>query len=305
MERRRRLQSTAVRTLMVSGYRIVGVDTHPRHIEIRCERPSRLGALLRFRIAIAYEGAVSDVDVKAAKRTAESDGMASIFVGHSPRLGQTGWNEFLRVMGGAVPSWRALTPDYGSALETAARNKRPKGLRGEVWAIFEDLVAEGFEFTFGRRVERFGGRRRGLRVSDMIAPLPDGSLLIIDAKAYASGLNVTWPSLRPLREYVENQVQYQAGQNKVLGAVLISHRFLQGDRKLMDKAQEFFNETRVPLGFMQASTLASLIADLRRKVDIRSAVRWHTVFGNGAISYPVAAKAIKRATVERYDRGDD
>jgi hypothetical protein len=56
-----------------------------------------------------------------------------------------------------------------------------------IWGIADDVLRDlyvrgKFEFVFGRRVRRMGGRRRGQAVSDLIAQTVSG-LLVIDAKA--------------------------------------------------------------------------------------------------------------------------
>ena len=134
-------------------------------------------------------------------------------------MNQLGWTEFLEVMGGAVPSWKALTDEYLEHLQKASKNEIPSGLTGEAWWIFESLVADGLEFCFGRRVNRLGGQRRGQRVSDMVAPLPDFSVVVVDAKASGPGFDANAGSLRALAEYVNKQKQRQQGGGDVVAAL--------------------------------------------------------------------------------------
>ena len=63
-----------------------------------------------------------------------------------------------------------MSDDFGPASIEAAKNKTPTWMNGEAWTILDDLTGDGLEFLFGRRVRRFGGRRRGLRMSDMKSP---------------------------------------------------------------------------------------------------------------------------------------
>jgi hypothetical protein len=301
----REMYSIATRTLLASGYRITSADTHPRHIEFDCERPSRFGAMLRFRTAFTIDSHFDETTIRAVHRTAAAIGRAAVLVSTDGGLGQVSWAEFVAVLGGAVPSWRALSQGYSKALETAAKNKNPLGMSGEAWAIFEDLVADGLEFCFGRKVGRFGGRRRGLRVSDMIAQLPDTSLLVIDAKAYESGIRVTWPVLRPLAEYVNKQKEYQQGRNEIVGALLVSSAFQQDMTALLRPSADFLGETRVPLCFMTAATLAKTIRSLTEAPDLRNSIRWKLAFTGGLITTARIVKELRRTKQERFESGVD
>ncbi|MGA2204616.1 MAG: hypothetical protein ABSG40_21965 [Terriglobales bacterium] len=301
----REIYSTATRTLLASGYVITSTDSHPRHMEFDCERPSRLGAMLHFRIAFTAYHHFDSTTLKAMQQTAGSVGRAAIFVSKQGGVGQVSWTEFLNVLGGAIPSWRALTNDYSDALATAAKNKVPNGMAGEAWAIFEDLVADGLEFCFGRKVGRFGGRRRGLRVSDMIAQLPDSSLIVVDAKAYESGMTVTWPSLRALVEYVNKQKDYQQNRNEVVAALLVSSKFQQDKSALLKPASDFLGETRVPLCFMAEKTLATTVQAFTEVTDFRNSVRWKLLFTGGLIETATVKKELNRVKTERFEPGVD
>jgi hypothetical protein len=304
LPKRENLEATVTRTLLASGYCITGADRHHHHVEFECERRSRLGVLIRFRIAFTDLAAFNETDVKAIQRTAKAQGRASILVAKAGRPGQISLNEFLNAMGGPIPSWRALNDNYGPALVMAAKNRNPKGMVGEPWALLEDLTADGLEFLLGHRVSQFGGRRRGLRVSDMLCQLPDSSLLVVDAKAYTSGLNVTWPSLRPLKEYVEQQLQYQAGRIKIASALIVSSSFHQNANRLQSISKEFFGETRVPLTLMKAETLAAAVDEFKRYPDIRNSIHWGKIFSGGVVIASDVKMEIKRVMVERFDPKD-
>ena len=51
-------------------------------------------------------------------------------------------------------------------------------------------------FCFGRRVRRLGAVKRGQKVSDMIALIPEGSVLVVDAKATSTSFNAAVSELR-------------------------------------------------------------------------------------------------------------
>lgn len=293
--------AVATRTLLAAGYAISGVHRQPGHIEFKCERASRLGPTVQFLIAITDQGEFSGDNAEDIAHAAANQNRLAVLVSTSGGPRQLSWTEFLEVMGGAVPSWKALTDEYRDHLEQASRNEVPTGLTGEAWWIFESLVADGLEFCFGRRVNRLGGQRRGKRVSDMVAPLPDFSVVVVDAKASGSGFDVNAGSLRALAEYVDKQKQRQQGGGDVVAALVVSSGFVQDERALAAAAKEFLGQSRTPLCFMTAGVLWLMVRALRDKSDIRNCIRWNMLLAGGLIQSQQIESEICAVTQERCE----
>ncbi len=292
------------RTLLAAGYAMSGVHRQPTHIEFRCERTTRLGAKLQLLIAITEDPSFQPAQIAEISYAANNQNRSVAFVSSTGGTDQMSESEFFEALGGAVPPWRVLTADFAQHLTTAARNELPHGLLGEPWLVFEDLVADGVEFCFGRRVNRLGGHRRAKKVSDMIAPLPDFNVLVIDAKASAEGFDAKWASLRPLVEYVQKQKIRQKGGGEVVAALVVSSRFQRADDDLASVAQEFLGETRIPLCLMTADTLAQLVNQLLRQPDLRGAIRWNMLFNGGLITMARVQEEIAAAQAERCELRD-
>jgi hypothetical protein len=241
------LVGIATRTLLAAGYVVSGFHRQPIHIEFRCERVTRLGPVIQLLIAITDQAAFSSDEAEDITRSASNQNRLAVLVSASGEQGQLSWSEFMEVLGGAVPSWKALTDEYCDHLRKASRNELPSGLTGEAWWVFESLVADGLEFCFGRRVNRLGGQKRGKRVSDMVAPLPDFDVVVVDAKASASGFDANAVTLRALVEYVNKQEQRQEGGGDVVAALVVSSAFVQDALGLAATAREFLGQTRIPL----------------------------------------------------------
>lgn len=293
--------AVATRTMLAAGYVISGVHRQPGHIEFKCERVSRLGPTVQFLIAITDQGEFPEVDAKDIAHAAGNQNRLAVLVSNSGGPHQLSWAEFLEVMGGAVPSWKALTDKYRDHLEKASRNEVPSGLTGEAWWIFESLVADGLEFCFGRRVNRLGGQKRGMRVSDMVAPLPDFSVMVVDAKASGLGFDANAGSLRALAEYVDKQKQRQQGGGDVVAALVVSSGFVQDERGLAAAAKEFLGQTRIPLCFLTASDLWLMVRTLRDKPDIRNCIRWNTLLAGGLIQSHHIESEIRSVAQERCE----
>jgi hypothetical protein len=283
---------------------ISGVHRQPSHIEFKCERTTRLGAVFQLLIAVTDNEEFQPNQILDIEYAAQNQGRAPVFVSAAGGDHQLNLEEFLDILGGAVPPWRVLTAEFAQQLVIASRNTLPNGLTGEAWFLFEELVADGLEFCWGRKVNRMGGRRRGKRVSDMIAPLPDFDVAVVDAKASADKFDITWDHLRPLVEYVEKQKKRQQGGGAVIAALVVSSQFQQNEGEIAKISREFIGETRTPLCVMTAETLAYAVNELLRQPDIRAAIRWKAILSGGPITVQTLEREIHAALAERWELRD-
>lgn len=294
----------AIRTLIVAGYSIEGSHSQPRHIEILCKRKDILGASIPYLIAVTDVDNFSKEEIEDIRHSASNQDRISIIVAPISSEETISWDDFIEALGGAVPSWQALSPEYDQALVTAAKNQLPAGeTEGEAWLIFEDLVGSGLEFIFGRRVRRLGGRLRGRPVSDMQAQIPTGEALVVDTKASAGGFDVTWSELRPLVEYVRRQRVRQRGQVELFGAFILSSNFKQTDDRLSELSLTFFGDVRVPLSFIDATILAATVNLFRERPDARNGIQWNQIFKGGRIHLSAIEKELQAVDDERIKNG--
>lgn len=290
----------ATRTLLLAGYAIENSRRQPTHIEILCHKISALASDVRYLVAITESESFSEHAVQELRRIAGREGRSLVLVGTTATDLQLGWADFLDALGGAVPSWRALAPEYENNLRTTGSNKLPVGVTGEAWRLFEDLVADGFELVFGRKVRRMGARKRGQRVSDMITQIPDGAVLVVDTKASAGAYSASISELRPLIEYTRMQRLRQRGHNEVFAAVLVAPTFEQDVGGLLGISKQFLTETGVPVAFLQAQLLGQMVTSLSQRPDLRTAVHWRALFSGGLIDARDFQSELKRADSERY-----
>lgn len=290
----------AVRTLLLAGYAIENSRRQPTHIEILCHKTSELASDVRFLVAVTEADSFSEPTVQELSRIARREGRSLVLVGATATDLQLGWADFLDALGGAVPSWRALAPGYEKDLLTTGSNRLPVGATGEAWRLFEDLVADGFELLFGRKVRRMGARKRGQRVSDMITQIPDGAVLVVDAKATAGAFSASISELRPLIEYTRMQRLRQRGQNEVFAAVLVAPAFEQDAKGLSGVSKQFVAEASVPVAFLEAALLGQMVSSLSQRPALRIAVHWRSLFSGGIIGARDFQSELGRADTERY-----
>ena len=295
--------AVATRTLQAAGFEISAVVRHAAHIEYECERQDAFGALVRYTVVIAA-GDEPPGDVSFADREAAAAGRTIVIVAGQGGPSWLSWNEFLSVLGGAVPSWRALADTYPDSLRTASRNELPAGSQGEAWRVFEEAVADGLEFAFGQRVKRMGGVQRFRALSDMLTLTPDGLLVLVDAKAAAGGVyEVERPKLRALAEYVHRQRTRQAG-SVPLGAALIVAGSFEPTGSLDTICNEFMAQSQAPLALLEVETLLNLIRTLRDAPTLRTKIRWRHIFvRTGLIASKAVDNELTSARDESWVRG--
>jgi hypothetical protein len=145
-----------------------------------------------------------------------------------------------------------------------------------------------------------GARKRGQRVSDMITQIPDGAVLVVDAKATAGAFSASISELRPLIEYARMQRLRQRGHNEVFAAVLVAPAFEQDASGLNGLSKQFLAETGVPVAFLPATLLGQMVTFLSQRPDLRTAVHWRSLFSGGLIDVRDFQSELRRAGTERY-----
>jgi len=293
----------AVRTLLAAGFQITSFQRQALHAEFSCDKRDVFGATIQYLILLIDGTFPPEALLQARSAYARQNGRTFVVVSSSGGDHVVAWHEFIDALGGPVPNWRALAPEYGSILTTAALNEVPNGMQGEAWRIFEHAVADGFEFALGRRVQRLGGGRRGLRVSDMVTQTPDGAVIVIDAKAARNAYDVGFPELRPLVEYVNNQHVRQIGANPVGAAVLVAAKFKQDSTRLAELSGDFLAEARVPATFCEAEALAVMVEALSRAPLLRNKLRWRRLLCRGGlVDGSIVMNELGRTADEKSDR---
>lgn len=294
--------ATATRTLRAAGFEITNVARHAAHIEYECEREDAFGAVVRYAIVIS-DGPEPSPDVQHAAREAAGVGRTLVSVAAAAGPSWLTWNEFLSVLGGAVPSWRALDATFGEALVVSSRNELPRGARGEAWRIFEEAVADGLEFALGHRVKRMGGVQRFKPVPDMLALTPEDQLILVDAKAAAGGVyELERPKLRALADYVARQRTRQAGSVSVSTALIVAGAF-EPAGSLESVCNDFMAENGLPLALLEVHTLLRLVSSLREAPSLRVRLRWrHLFFRSGLIESRLVTDELKAAASETWPR---
>jgi hypothetical protein len=291
--------SVATRTLTAAGFRITGFQRSISHIEYVCERPDVFGVSQRY-VFLIFEtdhAAQQIVDVRSA--AARESGAAVVVVSRLETANTIAWQYFLDALGGAVPSWRALSDEFFAVLKASGQNKKTTASDEEPWRVFEDAVADAFEFLFGRRVRRLGGQRRGSRVPDSLALTPDGALIVIDTKASGSPFDLTYDELRPLKEYVKNQQIRQTGSQPVNAAVLVADSFRQDQQRLQELSQDFFADVQVPITFARSDTIAAAVRLLVPDVRMRNKLRWRRCLCvGGLVEVKIVEQELQRARDE-------
>ena len=273
---RNSLLSEFVRCLVVNGYNIILTHRQPTHVELSCEWTDQFGCISRYLFIICDESTPSDQQLIHLNKIAKEQGQNAVVVSDKFHSSLSPV-EFFEILGGTVPSWRALGPTYESVLLESSCNKKIKGNDNQPWKIFEDAIADGLEFVFGKRVQRLGGNKSGKRVSDMLAQLPDKTVIIIDAKASKKPFDASWKNLRALAEYTKHQVKKSKGIVQLGASFIVSSSFKQDNQRLFKIGNDFIAQTSIPLLFIVAEDLAHIIISLSKTPSLRNKIDWHNL----------------------------
>lgn len=267
-----------VRTLLAAGYRIQDAVRQPLHAELIALSYDELGVDIPYVFAVTDEDTFTQDQLNELRAVATDQRQHLVLIAASQSEGIFSLDGLLARLGGAIPTWRALSSDYVPRLQRLSENQLPSGLTGEAWQLFEEAAADGLEFLFGLRVNRLGSKNRGARVPDGVCRTPDGAILLVDAKAARYGFDATNENLRALKEYATQQVAVQRGQSALSACLIVSSTFQQPPDRLAAIGSEFLADTGVPLGFLCSATLGRMIDLIRPSVRFRNSIRWRRIF---------------------------
>lgn len=279
--------SVAIRTLVTGGFTLERAHRHPGYSLLQMRRADEFGAEHKYAFAIA-ESSFGENEIAAAKIAARPGGDRLILVGdvRGPSdLPTIDWPRFLGLFGGAVYTFSPLESEFGSRMCQLAMNRLPEGVSGRADDLFEEYTRAALAFLLGGRVIRYGQDRRFKRRPDGLAiPRADFSALY-DTKAYSGeGFPVTAESSRQFQSYIEDfGRRYRAHLPRLNTFMVISGRFVQGERALEERSREMQAVSGVPLAFLTADDLARMVSVVAEHPSTRSSVDWRRVFGDPVV----------------------
>lgn len=295
-----------VRTLVVCGFTIREAVRQGRHIEIACERDDLLGNAIPYLIALS-DGNFSDDDKAAIREGAGANQRFAVLVGGADGLGQISHDTLFESLGGRVPNWRALQPEFARIITGLSQMQRPPGAGvGEIWQLFETATADALEILLGRRCRPLGGKRRAQRLGDVLSLTPDtqAMVVLVDAKASGAPWSASPAALRPMEEYVAAQRTRQAAQFPLGAALIVAHEFAQDDGELTEVAAEFVARTGLPITFLRVPVLLRMIDLISAGPTLRNAVRWRHIFARpGPTRADLLEAELARVRGEQMQRG--
>jgi hypothetical protein len=134
----------------------------------------------------------------------------------------------------------------------------------------------------------------------MIALAPDGSVLVLDAKATATSFNAAISELRALAEYTQNQRIRQKGFAEVFAAVVVSKGFNQDATALSEVSREFISQAGVPVAFLEVATMVHLVKCFRVQPNLRSGLKWRLLLAGGLLTTAMFDSEVRALKGERY-----
>jgi hypothetical protein len=276
--------SLAVRTLLSGGFLLDRVEREPGYALLVARRLDEFRVAHRYCFAV-FEEEFSSSQVETVKIEAKHYGAEPVLVGEGiADVPSLEWDRFISLFGGPILSLKPFEPQFREHLRELGHNRLPDGLEGKPDDLFEVYVREALEFVLGERVVRYGQERRfEARPDGLVLPSQDFYALY-DAKAYGKGYDVTQTSLRQFGSYVKDfSKRYNTYLQMLNSFLVVSGKFVQGEKALDQRSKEFIADHNVPLSFLTADTLGEMIEILSETPVVRRAIKWSRVFSDSVV----------------------
>jgi hypothetical protein len=274
--------STIVNTLIGSGFQLVNVTSKPSYLLFRVYRTDEFGIRQRYVFAYSGDSTLKAPAIAGLRKVAANDTAPLVIIGTAEKSDPTipilTLDQFVGQMGGTVPTFLPLEPDYPAQLTELAFNKKPSGLIGKADDLFEAYVHAGLQFLLQRKVIRYGQDRLFETVPDGLVLSRNSVQLLYDCKAYKKGYPLSRDAIRQFADYVRSFHQrYESYIGRLHAFLVISGKF-QSDATLDTRSQELYSECQVPLVFMSAATLGDIVTLFANAPRYRSTIDWKVVF---------------------------
>ena len=252
---------------------------------ISAYRYDEFGTRQQYCFALS-DGQLGEAQVKAVEIISGHLHAVPVIIGEAnTNIPTIEWLRFINLFGGPVNDVTPLDPLFVDHLSLLGFNKLPAGLIGKPDDLFEAYVRAALEFIFAGRVIRYGQDRRfEARPDGLAIPNPHFSALY-DAKAYSDGYDVTIDTIRQFSSYVRDfQRRYISYRQGINAFIAVSGGFLQQPDTLESRSRELISDCHVPLAFITAQDLSTIISLLREHPSTRRSINWARVFTDPVVN---------------------
>ena len=288
---------TVFRALVGAGFTPLDVQPAPNYHLFKVSRTELLGSKVCYMIAVASHR-LSNSDVEWLVKEAHRQGKALVLVGETDARPEDvpvlSYAQFLDRLGGPVFSLLPLDDAYAAHLVTLGHNTLPVGMIGRPDDLFEQYVYAGLQYLFRARVVRYGQDRRFEPVPDGIAIGNDIPLMLYDAKAAAKGYEMSMDAVRQFSDYVEEFNRcYETQVGKVGYFLVISGSFDNEEDALEERSRDVQAKTGVPLSFLTADVLGSIVKRLVQEPFLRPTLNWRRIFARPVVRLQDVEKQLR------------
>ena len=274
----------AIRTLLTGGFTLENARREPGYMIFNAYRYDEFGTRQRYCFALA-DGYMGEAQVEGAQISAHEANAQLIIIGSAiSDTSQIEWLRFINLFGGPVFSSLPIEASFADHLVSLGHNHLPDGLEGAPDDLFEIYVQLALEFIFAGRVIRYGQERRfETRPDGLAIPNPEFTALY-DAKAYANGYEVTIDTIRQFSSYVlDFQRRYLTHRQRLNTFIVVSGNFPHRPKILDRRSRDLIAQCGVPISFLTAENLASIIAIVSKHPSLRRSINWGRIFSEPII----------------------
>lgn len=268
-----------LRTLLSGGFVLDSAQRQPGYMIFFTHRFDEFGTPQKYCFALA-DDRLGEAHIDGAKIAANHSNAQLVIIGDAEGdIPQIDWLRFINLFGGPVFSSLPIEPSFTDQLITLAFNKLPEGLDGTPDDLFEIYVNLALEFIFGGRVIRYGQERRFEKRPDGLAIPNTNFTALYDAKAYQDGYKVTIDTIRQFGSYVlDFKRRYRPHLQDLDTFIVVSGKFPHEPTTLGSRSRDMLSECGIPLSFLTAQDLATIIENVREHPSSRRSINWRRIF---------------------------
>jgi hypothetical protein len=291
--------TTAIRTLLVSGYIVTNVNRISQSAAIlSVHRRDKLGGLAASTILMAEAPSANVLEM--LRRTAEQNQSQPLAITNRKLSGVPTLKpeKFFELLGGEIRSDRIIRDDLPTILNELGHNRLPNNFTGTPENLLEAYVKEGLEFLLESRGWHYGQDR-------LFESVPDGIVLgklnlYFDGKAYKKGYHPSADDIKRFAGYVnEFNERYATSVGRIHSFVVVSGSFTAKKNALEKKAADFYARCSTQLCYVTAAEFGQIVTQVRLASVNRSALKWANVFSQLRIEPTSIASELRRITKDR------
>ena len=276
--------ATCVRSLTINGYVLDRAHSDYGYTILDFHRYDHFSVRIAYSFVL-YES-ISPSTIKSIVKAATKRNASVVLIGAKrfPGVPCLTWEDFVGKMGGPVPSWTVVDPEFSRKLQDLAQNKLPPEMEGQPDTLFENMVKEALQFLFSDRVIQYGQERLFEKVPDGIAFVTHHWPILYDCKAYGKGYSVNADDVRRFADYVnEFNRRYATIYHSVQTFLVVTGELADSGQSLERRVVDLRAACNAQLVVVCAEDLGEIVTLLVGAPASRRSIDWKRLLASNKL----------------------